>query len=210
MIPSIDAYLLNQLQMRSDLRRTPITELGCMAGAVALSRAWEQLSAYPNSRILVLSIELPSLTFQRHDPRPAQLISSMIFSDGAAAVVLSNKPAPRPSPWIIGSRTYTVAGTIQEMGYDLENDGLHIILSSKVPLLIRQHPAEGGGSAPASARAYAVGPEMVRDAPSGAQGAHGRRGGTRAQHRAAWRRVETFCGSMATCRPPRSCSSSPR
>jgi len=137
MIPSIDAYLLNRMGLRPDLRRTPITLLGCMAGAVALARAWEQLQAYPDSRILVLSIELPSLTFQPRDHRPAQVISSLIFADGAAAMVISNQPAARPSPRILGSRMYTMPGTIPEMGYDLDDDGLHIVLSAEVPNLIK-------------------------------------------------------------------------
>ena len=138
MIPSVDAYLIDRMQLRPNVRRTPITLLGCMAGAVALSRAWEQLQAYPGSRILVLSIELPSLTFQPRDHRPAQVISSMLFADGAAAMVVSNQPAGRPSPRILGSRMYTMPGTIPDMGYDLDDDGLHIVLSANVPTLIKK------------------------------------------------------------------------
>jgi alkylresorcinol/alkylpyrone synthase len=137
MIPSVDAYLINRMQLSHNVRRTPITLLGCMAGAVALSRAWEQIQAYPDSRVLVLSVELPSLTFQPHDHRPAQIISSMIFADGAAAMVVSNKGAQRPSPRILGGSMYTIPGTIEDMGYDLDDDGLHIVLSAGVPGLIR-------------------------------------------------------------------------
>ena len=93
MIPAIDAYLLNRMGLSPNLRRTPITELGCVAGAVGLARAWEELQVYPDSNVLLLSVELPSLTFQRNDARAAQIISSMIFTDGAAAVVLSNQGA---------------------------------------------------------------------------------------------------------------------
>jgi alkylresorcinol/alkylpyrone synthase len=138
MIPSIDAHLINRMKLRRTIRRTPITELGCVAGAVGLSRAWEQLQAYPDSRILLLSVELPSLTFQPRDARPAQIISSMIFADGVAGVVLSNQAARRPSPRLLASWTYTVPETIEDMGYDLDNDGLHIVLSSQVPDVIRK------------------------------------------------------------------------
>jgi predicted naringenin-chalcone synthase len=100
MIPAIDAYLLNRLGLATSIRRTPITELGCIAGAVGLALAWEDLQVYPDSHVLLLAVELPSLTFQRADSRPAQVISSMIFTDGAAAVVLaarSDRPSPRSS-----------------------------------------------------------------------------------------------------------------
>ncbi len=42
-IPSLDAHLINDLGFRSDVRRLPITELGCAAGAAALGRAWDYL-----------------------------------------------------------------------------------------------------------------------------------------------------------------------
>ena len=38
MIPSLDAYLVGDLGFRPNVRRLPITELGCVAGAMALSR----------------------------------------------------------------------------------------------------------------------------------------------------------------------------
>jgi alkylresorcinol/alkylpyrone synthase len=142
MIPALDAHLLNRMGLPDAVRRTPITELGCVAGAVGLARAWEELQVYPESNVLLLSVELPSLTFQPDDARAAQVISSMIFTDGAAAVVLSNRPR-RPSPRLLGRRMYTIPGTLGDMGYDLDGDGLHIVLSSRVPSLIeRTLPAQ--------------------------------------------------------------------
>jgi alkylresorcinol/alkylpyrone synthase len=137
MIPSIDAYLLNRIGLSPNIRRTPILQLGCIAGAVALARAWEELQVYPDSNVLLLSIELPSLTFQRDDRRLQQIISSMIFTDGAAAVVVSKK-SKAPSPYLLGRRMYTIGNTIDDMGYNLDGDGLHIVLSPAVPSLIQQ------------------------------------------------------------------------
>jgi alkylresorcinol/alkylpyrone synthase len=136
MLPSIDAHLINRLGMRNDIRRLPITELGCAAGAVALARAWEQLQVYPNSNVLILSIELPSLTFQTADRRLSQLVSSMIFADGAAAVVVGPGESGE-GPALLGSRTYTIPETLHEMGYDLDENGFHIVLTPAVPDLIK-------------------------------------------------------------------------
>ena len=46
------ALLAHFLDMgfRSDVRRLPITELGCAAGAAGLGRAWEHLRAFPTTR----------------------------------------------------------------------------------------------------------------------------------------------------------------
>jgi alkylresorcinol/alkylpyrone synthase len=137
MIPAMDAHLLNRMGLPTNIRRTPLTELGCIAGAVGLARAWEELQVYPDSNVLLLSVELPSLTFQPNDPRPTQIVSSMIFTDGAAAAVLSGRPN-RPSPRLLGRRMYTMGGTLGDMAYNLDDDGLHIVLSPAVPHLIQR------------------------------------------------------------------------
>src|SRR5436853_4914786 len=79
MIPSLDAHLINLMGCRSDVRRAPFTELGCAAGAMALSRAWEFVRAFPGKTVLIVSVELPTLTFQRGDLSQANLISCVLF-----------------------------------------------------------------------------------------------------------------------------------
>jgi alkylresorcinol/alkylpyrone synthase len=137
MIPALDAHLIGRMGLPANVRRTPITELGCVGGAVGLARAWEELHVYPGSNVLLLSVELPSLTFQPDDGRMDQVVSSMLFADGAAAVVLSRRGG-RPSPRLLGRRMYTVPDTLGEMGYNLDERGLHIVLSRAVPDLIRR------------------------------------------------------------------------
>jgi predicted naringenin-chalcone synthase len=64
MIPSLDAYLANALGFSPHVKRLPVTELGCAAGAAALSRAFDYLQAFPHHTVLVVAVEFPSLTFQ--------------------------------------------------------------------------------------------------------------------------------------------------
>ncbi|MGH9679726.1 MAG: hypothetical protein ACRD4Y_07220, partial [Candidatus Acidiferrales bacterium] len=77
MIPSLDAYIATEMGFRPDVRRLPITELGCAAGAAGLARAWEYLAAFPGRTALLVSVELPTLTFQRKDFSQANLISAI-------------------------------------------------------------------------------------------------------------------------------------
>src|SRR3954452_23581704 len=81
MIPSLDAHLVNELGFRSDVRRLPITELGCVGGASALARARDFLMGFPDARVLVVAVELPSLSMNRHDISPANLVSTALFGD---------------------------------------------------------------------------------------------------------------------------------
>jgi alkylresorcinol/alkylpyrone synthase len=135
MIPSVDAYLAPELGLRPNVRRLPITELGCAAGAAGLTRAWEYLSAYPQSTVLLVAVELPSLTFQRRDLSQANLISAILFGDGAAAAVITGRPASGPA--ILGSESYLFPDSTDAMGFDLRDEGFHIVLSKEVPELIR-------------------------------------------------------------------------
>jgi alkylresorcinol/alkylpyrone synthase len=134
MIPSLDAHLINLMGFRSNVRRMPFTELGCAAGAMALGRAAEFLAARPGGNALIIAVELPSLTFQRKDISQANLISSILFGDGAAAVIVSGKTAPGPK--ILSTETYTFPDSLGAMGFDLKDSGFHILLAKDVPEMI--------------------------------------------------------------------------
>jgi alkylresorcinol/alkylpyrone synthase len=136
MIPSLDAHLINDLGFRSDVRRLPITELGCAAGAAALARAWEFLRGLPEATVLIVAVELPSLTFQRGDFSQANLISSVLFGDGAAAAVVTGRPAKGPR--ILDTESYLFPQSLDAMGFDLKETGFHIVLSKDVPQMIRE------------------------------------------------------------------------
>ncbi len=136
MIPSLDAHLINLMGFRSDVKRLPITELGCAAGAMALSRAWEFTRAFPDATVLIVAVELPTLTFQRDDVSQANLISAILFGDGAAAAIVTGRPIPGPR--ILHAATHTFPASLDAMGFDLRDTGFHIVLSKDVPQLIRE------------------------------------------------------------------------
>ena len=135
MIPSLDAHLANRFGFRSDVRRLPITELGCAAGAAALAYAADYLRAYPGATALVVAVELPSLTFQRFDKSQANLISSILFGDGAAAAIVTGAAARGPR--IEQTESFLFPDSLDAMGFDLQASGFHIVLSRDVPELIR-------------------------------------------------------------------------
>ncbi len=97
--PSLDARLMNRLDLPANLKRTPIFGLGCVAGAAGIARAADYVRAFPGHVAVLLSVELCSLTLQREDLSIANLISSGLFGDGAAAVVVTgaDRDADRPA-----------------------------------------------------------------------------------------------------------------
>jgi alkylresorcinol/alkylpyrone synthase len=136
MIPSLDAHIATIMKFRPDVRRLPITELGCAAGAAGLGRTWEYLSAFPDRTALLVAVEIPTLTFQRGDSSQANLISAVLFGDGAAGVVVTGREAPGPR--ILASECFLFPNSLAAMGFDLRDSGFHIVLSKDVPELIRE------------------------------------------------------------------------
>jgi alkylresorcinol/alkylpyrone synthase len=138
MIPSLDAYLVDDLGLRPDVRRLPITELGCAGGAAALARAHDFLVGFPEARALVIAVELPSLSMQRADLSPANLVSTALFGDGAAAAVLAGgdiEAADGVS--ILETLSHIWPHSTYALGFDLKNDGFHTVLSKDVPGLLK-------------------------------------------------------------------------
>jgi alkylresorcinol/alkylpyrone synthase len=136
MIPSLDAHLINLMGFRSNVRRLPLTELGCAAGAMALALAAEFVRASPGSTVLIVAVELPTLTFQRGDLSQANLISTVLFGDGAAAAVVTGRATA--GPWVVDADTYTFPQSLDAMGFELRDTGFHIVLSKDVPQMIRE------------------------------------------------------------------------
>lgn len=135
--PSIDARLIDRLGLRTDVRRTPIFGLGCVAGAAGLARASDVLRGHPGGRALLLSIELCSLTLQRDDVSVANVIASGLFGDGAAAAILEGGAIEARGPRVIAARSVFYPGTERLMGWDFVDGGFKIVLSPKVPKLVR-------------------------------------------------------------------------
>jgi alkylresorcinol/alkylpyrone synthase len=146
--PSLDARLINRLGLRPDIKRTPIFGVGCVGGALGLSRAADHTLAYPDQHAAVLSVELCSLTFQRGDLSAANLVSTGLFGDGAVAAIVSGAasaphgvPAGPRGPAVLDSRSVFYPDTQDIMGWDISERGFQIVLSPALPELIRRNLA---------------------------------------------------------------------
>ena len=138
MIPSMDAYLINDLQMRDDIVRLPVTEMGCAAGISGIIYAKKFLEANPNKRAAVIAVESPTATFQHNDYSMVNVVSAAIFGDGAASVILSSHP-DESGPEIVDEAMYHFYDATHMMGFKLVNTGLQMILDKSVPETIASH-----------------------------------------------------------------------
>ncbi|HEX5851199.1 MAG TPA: 3-oxoacyl-[acyl-carrier-protein] synthase III C-terminal domain-containing protein [Rubrobacter sp.] len=131
--PSLDSKLIFRLGLSEHTRRVPIWGLGCSAGASGLARASEHARLYPDKLVLLVAVELSGLTFQRGDRSRSNLISTSLFADGAAAVLLGDSTGPE----ILGSYSTTWPDTEDVMGWELVETGLKVQLSKSVPAIVQ-------------------------------------------------------------------------
>jgi len=137
--PSIDALLINRMALPTNIRRVPIFGLGCVAGAAGIARAADYVRAYPAQAAALVSVELCSLTIQREDLSVANLISSGLFADGSAAVIVAGGDLDSTGPEILATRSVFYPATEDMMGWNVSEKGFRITLSPDVPVLIREN-----------------------------------------------------------------------
>lgn len=149
MIPSVDAYMADELGMRPDLVRLPVTEMGCAAGASALIYACEMLRGRPGAVAAVVNIELPTNTMQHNDFSMDNIVGTALFSDGVACTVLRNQPDDggacgrvRVKDWGM----FQVGSSTGILGYQLTDTGFRMNLDASLPDVIGTHFESAAGS----------------------------------------------------------------
>jgi alkylresorcinol/alkylpyrone synthase len=149
-IPSLDAKLLNRLELPASVERLPIFGLGCGGGVGGLARAARYAQAMPGANVLFLTVDLCSLCLRVNDASMAMLVAAALFGDGAAGVVLSNTKGreygadTRGRILAVGDHFWR--NTEHIMGWDIKEDGFGVVLSPELPPLLRRHlkPAVDG------------------------------------------------------------------
>jgi alkylresorcinol/alkylpyrone synthase len=137
--PSIDALLINRMKLPANIKRVPIFGLGCVAGAAGIARCADYVRAFPGQAAALVSVELCSLTIQRDDLSVANIISSGLFADGSAAVIVTGSDMPFDGPEVLATRSVFYPNTEEMMGWNVSEKGFRITLSPEVPVLIREN-----------------------------------------------------------------------
>lgn len=136
--PSLDALIVERMNLRRDVERLPVFGLGCAGGVLGLARAGQMAISRPGTNVLLLVVELCGLTFRRDDHSKSNVIATALFGDGAAAVVLTSEAtADSATPILRAWGEHTWAGTLDVMGWNVEDDGFGVLFSRNIPSIVR-------------------------------------------------------------------------
>lgn len=129
--PSLDAIVHERMGFRTDVQRVPIFGLGCAGGVSGLAVASRLAEARPGSTVLMVTVELNSLSFRLDRADKASLVSTALFGDGAAACVVRTGEAGIAE--IEGAGEHLWPGTLDVMGWSVDPVGFGVILKRDVP-----------------------------------------------------------------------------
>lgn len=149
-VPTLEARLMNRLPLRRDLKRVPLFGLGCLAGAAGVARTHDLLSDSDNGALL-LAVELCSLTLQTKDVSVANLISTGLFGDGSAGVLMTGLKNEKARDLVAQGKGCKVVSTQScffpdsegVMGWEFDDEGFQIVLNSEVPSYARGVVSQG-------------------------------------------------------------------
>ncbi|TFD58994.1 type III polyketide synthase [Cryobacterium suzukii] len=138
--PGPDYMLVRELGLKASTQRYHLGFMGCYAAMPALRTAKQFVEADPNAVVLVVSAELCSLHL-RSSSDPDTIVASSLFSDGAAAGIVSAR-APLPGEKALGLDLFeTVITPVGEgdMAWKIGDEGFEMVLSTYVPHIIDEH-----------------------------------------------------------------------
>lgn len=135
--PGIDIELIDQLGLPTDTERTAINFMGCYAAFNALKVANHILKSDPESKVLVVAVELCSIHLQK-EANEDSMLSNTLFGDGAAAVLLETAPTSFPALELQGFYADIDSTGKEAMAWHINDFGFEMRLSKEVPEVIQK------------------------------------------------------------------------
>jgi len=133
--PGLDIDIINALQLSPQTARACLNFMGCNAAINALRMADAIARAETKANILIVCVELCTLHYQ---PSTSDdfILSNTLFSDGAAAVLVSEEKA---NSLFEINQFYSAlhAEGAADMCWNINAKGFEMVLSSYVPTLIK-------------------------------------------------------------------------
>lgn len=134
--PGLDLELLELLQLPVNTFHTSVNFLGCYAAIHALKMADAFCKADKKANVLIVCTELCTLHFQKEHTLD-NMTSSMLFSDGAAAVLITGNDE---QPGLTIDHFYSTVAVKgkKDMAWELSSKGFLMTLSGYIADLVEE------------------------------------------------------------------------
>jgi len=133
--PTLEARAMSRMGFRPDAARVPVFGLGCAGGVTGLGLASKLAKATPGAVVLLVVVELCTLSFRLDDLSKADVIAMALFGDGAAACVL--RCGEEGFAQVEAAAEHTWPDTLDIMGWRVDAEGLGVIFDRAIPPFAR-------------------------------------------------------------------------
>ena len=139
--PSMDALIINRLRLNEHINRMPIFGLGCGGGVSGMAKANALAKGNPDAVVLLVAVELCSLTLLKSDYSKSNFIGSSLFSDGIAACIIKGDNHHKGEKQIVhqASSSKLYYDSLEVMGWDFKDTGFKVLFSKDIPTFINEH-----------------------------------------------------------------------
>ena len=138
--PSLEARAGPKLGLSPQAIRTPVFGLGCAGGVSGLSLAARLAEARPGTAVLLVVVELCTLSVRPGEASKTNVVATALFGDGAAAAVLRTGEGSGRRIGAVGEHTWP--DTLDIMGWRVDPAGLGVVLDANLPAFVQRRFAE--------------------------------------------------------------------
>ncbi len=143
--PSLDALIINRMRLNRNVNRMSVFGLGCGGGVSGFAKASTLAKANPKAVVMLVAVELCSLTFLRNDYSKSNFVGSSLFADGVAACLITGdayeKTSAKPVRFV-ASESKFYYDSLDIMGWNFTDNGFQVLFSPGIPALIAEHVRE--------------------------------------------------------------------
>lgn len=132
--PGIDQLIIARTGIDPSVERTVVGFMGCYAAVNALRTAHHIVRSEPQARVLVVTVELCTLHFQRTQELD-KLLAMFLFGDGAAAAIVT---ADGAGIALTDFRSAAIPGSAEAITWKIRDQGFDMHLAGEVPARIAE------------------------------------------------------------------------
>ena len=127
--PGIDFEVMRRCDLNPSIERTVVGFMGCNAAINALKLARHIVRSSPDSKVLIVSVELCTLHFQESEDVD-RLLSFLLFGDGCGAALVSAAPFGFA---LDGFHVEVMPEAVEQITWTIRDFGFDMTLSGDVP-----------------------------------------------------------------------------
>lgn len=135
--PGLDLQVMELMDLDKSIFRTSVNFMGCYAAIHAMKIADAFCATDKNAKVMIVCAELCTLHFQR-EATMDNIASSLLFADGAAAVLLTHNEAGVDGLVLDMFYSEVMPKGKRDMAWELSSTGFLMTLSGYVPDLIQE------------------------------------------------------------------------